>query len=390
MFSGKKLTRRLRRSRHGAIVALVAVSLPMLVLLSAYAVDVAYMEIVRAQLRISTDSAAKAALVSYGSGQTQAAAITFAQTVANNNLVANQTVPYSSSNLLFGSSAKNGSGVYVFTSGGTPTNSVQATGTVTPTLLIGAYLPVSSFTTQQVSVATRISHDIVLVLDRSASMAFDLSANEFSYPSDVSGGTASQVYCYFHAPSATASRWSALTSAVNSFINTLTARNLDVHVALVTYAETYSFGNYSAAESTLDVPLTSTFSLVTTAMNNYGNAPLLGDTNIAAGLATAQTELTGSDARTATADRTIILLTDGVATQGNMNIASLTLANRQNSEIVTHVITFGGEAASGSVQTAMQNAAQSGNGNFYNAPTAATLTQAFQDIADSLPAVLVQ
>ena len=135
MFSGKKLSRGLRRIRRGAIVALVGVSLPILVMLSTYAVDVAYMEIVR-QLRISTDSAAKAALISYGSGQTQANAITFAQTVANNNLVAGGTASYSSSNLLFGTAVKNGGGVYVFTSGGTPTNSVQATGTVTPTLLM--------------------------------------------------------------------------------------------------------------------------------------------------------------------------------------------------------------------------------------------------------------
>jgi Mg-chelatase subunit ChlD len=390
MFSGKKTTRGLRRSRRGAIVALVGVSLPMLVLLAAYAVDVAYMEVVRAQLRISTDSAAKAALISYGSGQTQAAAITFAQTVANNNLVAGGTASYSSSNLLFGNSVKNGGGVYVFTSGGTPTNSVQATATVTPTLLLTAYLPVSSFTTQQVSVATRISHDIILVLDRSASMAFDLSANEFSYPPDVSTGR-TQLQCYFTAPSATASRWAALTAAVNSFINTLTARNLDVHVGLVTYAETYSFGNYSATESTLDVPLTSNLSLITAALNNYGANPLLGDTNIAAGLATAETELTGPDARTSTADRTIILLTDGVATQGNTNIAGIVQGYRQNNQIVTQVITFGGEAASGTtVNTAMQSAAQDGNGNFYNAPTAAQLTQAFQQIADSLPAVLVQ
>ena len=389
MFSGKKKTRRLRRSRRGAIVALVGVSLPMLVCLCAYAVDVAYMEIVRAQLRISTDSAAKAALIYEGSGQTQATAITSAQSVANNNLVAGQQVSYSSSNLLFGNAVKNGSGVYVFTSGGTPANSVQATGTVTPTLLMGAYLPVSSFTAQQVSVATRISHDIILVLDRSASMAFDQSANEFVYPPDVLAGR-TQLQCYFTPPSATNSRWAALTSAVNTFINTLTARNLDVHVGLVTYAETYSFGNYSATESTLDVPLTSNLSLIVPAMNAYGANPLLGDTNIQAGLATAQTELTGSDARTSTADRTIILLTDGVVTQGNTNIASLTLAARQNANIVTHVITFGLEASSGTIQTAMQNAANSGNGNFYPAPTAATLTQAFQDIADSLPAVLVQ
>jgi hypothetical protein len=221
-------------------------------------------------------------------------------------------------------------------------------------------------------------------------MAFDLSANEFSYPPDVSSGR-TQLQCYFTPPSATASRWAALTSAVNTFITTLQARNLDVHVGLVTYAETYSFGNYSATESTLDVRLTSNLSLITAAMNAYGQSPLLGDTNIAAGLATAETELTGSDARTSTVDRTIILLTDGVATQGNTNIAGIVQGYRQNNQIVTQVITFGGEAGSGTtVNTEMQTAAQDGNGNFYNAPTAATLTQAFQQIADSLPAALVQ
>jgi hypothetical protein len=66
------------------------------------------------------------------------------------------------------------------------------------------------------------------------------------------------------------------------------------------------------------------------------------------------------------------------------------LADRQNSKIVTHVIRFGGEAASGSYQTTMTNAAANGNGMYFNAPTAAQLTQAFQIIADSLPAVLIK
>ncbi|MGD0900897.1 MAG: VWA domain-containing protein, partial [Thermoguttaceae bacterium] len=315
MSPAKKNTRRSRRARRGAIVALIAVSLPVLVLLAAFAVNVAYMELTRTQLRIACDSAAKAALVNVGATNSQTSACTFANSVAGNNPVAGQAVSFSSSNISFGNSVKNGSGVYVFTAGGTPTNSVQVTGTVSPNLLIGAYMPVSTFTTQQVSVATRISHDIVLVLDRSASMAFDLSANEFVYPSDVAT-TASPLQCYFLPPSATASRWASLTAAVNSFISTLQARNLDVHVALVTYAETYSFGSYSATEASLDVQLTSNLGSITTAMNAWGQKALLGDTNIEAGLSLAQGELTGSRARTC-ADRTIILLTDGVATSGN-------------------------------------------------------------------------
>jgi Ca-activated chloride channel homolog len=243
-------------------------------------------------------------------------------------------------------------------------------------------------------VATRISHDIVLVLDRSGSMAFDLSASEFVYPPDRSV-LGSPLQCYFMPPSPTASRWKALCDAVNAFTTTLTARNLDVHVALVTYADTWSFGNYSVTQATLDVPLpsdpqmtlASNCSQITNAMNAWGQKAIMGNTNIEAGLTIAKNEVTGSHSRTV-ADRTIILLTDGVATSGSLDIAGIALANRQNSQIMTHVITFGGQAAVGSVQTTMQNAAQNGNGNFYNAPTATQLQQAFQDIADSLPAVL--
>ena len=179
-----------------------------------------------------------------------------------------------------------------------------------------------------------------------------------------------------------------MTSAVNSFVSTLNSRNLDVHLGLVTYAENYTFGTYSSSEASLDVTLTSNYNSTTTAMNVYGAQPLLGDTNISAGLALAQAELTGSRARS-TADRTIILLTDGVPTQGNTDIASIATSYRTGSNIVMHVITFGAEAASGSYATTMQAAATNGNGMYFNAPTSSQLTTAFTTIADSLPAVLI-
>jgi hypothetical protein len=156
----------------------------------------------------------------------------------------------------------------------------------------------------------------------------------------------------------------------------------------VTFAENYTFGSYTATEASLDVSLTPTYSQIVTGMNVWGQTPLLGDTNMQAGIALAQGELTGPRARV-TANRLMILLSDGVATTGNTNIASLTQAARTGSGIVTYTIAFGGEAASGTPQATMAGAAASGNGVFYNAPTASQLTTAFQQIADSLPAVLI-
>src|SRR5579871_1838633 len=184
MFQKRFSARWADESRRGAIAVLVAVLLPILLLLTGFAVNVAYMEMVQTQLRISTDSAAKAALISFGATQSQTTAISTARSVSGNNLVAGQTLTLNSTNVLFGNATKNVSGVYAFTSGGTPMNSVKVTGNVSVPIFFNTFLPGGNIAMTQVSLTSRVSHDIVLVLDRSASMAFDLSANEFSYPSD--------------------------------------------------------------------------------------------------------------------------------------------------------------------------------------------------------------
>ena len=199
---------------------LVAVTIPLIVLLASFAINVAYMQLVRQQLRVTSDSAAKAALVNYGATQSTSSACSFGQTVASNNLVAGRTVNIPSSNFVFGNATTNGSGTYAFSAGATPINSVQVTATAQANYFLGMFLPSSSFSNTQTSLTTRISHDIILVLDRSASMAFDLSNSEFSYPPDVSAGK-NALQIYFTPPSATLSRWAALTTAVNSFVSTL-------------------------------------------------------------------------------------------------------------------------------------------------------------------------
>lgn len=384
----QKQFRKGRGSRRGAIAILVVAVIAVLIVLAAFAVNVAYMQLVREQLRVACDSAAKAALVNLGATQSESSAISFAQTVSNHNLVAGKPPQISAANIVFGNATPDGSGVYEFTPGLKPFNAAKVTGNVTRGLFLQTFLPVSDFSTAQISLTTRISHDVCLVLDRSASMAFDLSNSEFSYPADVALGK-NPMQIYFTRPSPSASRWRALGDAVNAFISTLQSRRLDVRVGMATYAEDFSFGSYSGNRASLDVPLTSSLSKIAAGMNGRGRSPLLGDTNIEAGLAQAALELSGPRART-TANRTIVLLTDGVPTSGNTDIPSLTLNNRQSFQIVTHVITFGGQAAGGAYQRLMMDAAENGNGKFYNAPNAADLQQAFQSIADSLPAVLIK
>jgi Mg-chelatase subunit ChlD len=174
---------------------------------------------------------------------------------------------------------------------------------------------------------------------------------------------------------------------VTAFTNVLTTRQLDAQVALTTFAEDYSFGTFTSDESSTDVPLTKTYSQITAKMTEWNTKVLVGDTNIEAGLAEGRSALTGTGTRV-TAQRTIILLTDGVPTSGSTNLATIA-ANYRAEGIVTHVITFGGQAASGTNQTRMQNTAASGYGQYYHAPDSATLTSVFRQIAEGLPAVYV-
>ena len=53
--------RKVTASRRGAMLVLIAICLPLIVILAAFAVDVAWMQLVRTELRTATDAAARAA-----------------------------------------------------------------------------------------------------------------------------------------------------------------------------------------------------------------------------------------------------------------------------------------------------------------------------------------
>lgn len=371
--------------RRGGIVVLVAILMTVLVTLSVFAINLVYMEITRTELRIACDAAAKAAIVRLGSSQNQATARTFAQTIAKKNPVGGGQLALSNAQIEFGYASRTGSGAYTFTANQTPLNSARVTGSRNIGMIFGGFLTTTSFTPQQQSIVMRVNHDIALVLDRSASMAFNTTNGEFAYPPDRNFGTNFQNY--FTTPSLTDSRWKYLADAVAAFNTVLTTRQLDAQVALTTFAEDYTFGSFSSVKASTDVPLTKTYSQINSRMTQWNNTVLVGNTNIEAGLAQGRAALIGTGSRV-TAQRTIILLTDGVPTSGSTNLATIA-ANYRTQGIVTHVITFGGQAASGANQTRMQNTAASGYGQYYHAPNSATLNSVFRQIAEGLPAVYI-
>ncbi len=83
------------------------------------------------------------------------------------------------------------------------------------------------------------------------------------------------------------------------------------------------------------------------------------------------------------ASRSIVLLTDGIMTQGDDPIAIAAAALADN--ITVHTITFSDQAD----QELMAAVAAAGGGEHYHAPDGATLADVFRNLAETLPAMLI-
>src|SRR5687767_1276423 len=93
-------------ARRGAMLVLIAVCLPLCLIMAAFAVDVAWMQLVRTELRISTDAAARAAAKELSLAQDINAARAKGKDFARRNLVAGEPLQLANADLQFGVSTQ--------------------------------------------------------------------------------------------------------------------------------------------------------------------------------------------------------------------------------------------------------------------------------------------
>jgi Ca-activated chloride channel homolog len=374
--------------RRGSVLVLMAVALMSMLLVSAYCVNLTQLTTAQTEIRLACDAAAKAGAVVLGQTQSAEQARAAAINIAQSHNVSGASMRISSSDVQVGNGRANPNGTYTFNLNTMPLNAVRVnarTGagatTAAGTYFMSAVSP-STFSLNYTSVATRVDHDLCLVVDRSGSMAWDTSNEPWKYPGSVNADKPIIQY-YFLPPHATLSRWAALTSSVNVFLNEVDELPFECKVGLVSYSSNFTFGLYSSEASTIENGLTSNYSALRGSMTRLGSKELIGNTNIASGMQSAITVLTSDQSRL-TAKKTMILLTDGLKTQG---LDPLTIAQAAaNANITIHTITFSSQAD----QALMKNVAAIGGGNHYHAPNAADLEFAFGTIAKTLPAILTQ
>ncbi len=340
----------------------------------AFAVDVAYMQLVRAELRAATDAAAKAGALELrltdGDG---AAARAAAIATAARNTVGGRQLTLNGSEITLGRSVYSGDGTYQFVANQTPYTSLRINSNLTPSsamgsvrLFFGNMLNTSTFSPQQVATASQLQQEIVLCLDRSGSMAWDMTGIDYSYPP---GRNANKK------PDPLLSRWAALDTAVDVFISILSSQRTKPRVGLVTWSAT----TRNEAAATRDVEMTTTYSTITNSVNSRFNKPLEGATNMSAGIDAAVQQLTEPGISTL-ANRTIVLMTDGEWNEGSDPILSAQKA--ASAGVIIHAIGMLSQDT-----TTLQQIATITGGEFIAAANVTELQAAFTKIARMLPVV---
>lgn len=340
-----------QKDRKGAMLVLVAVLIIILIIGAVFSVDIAYMHMVRAELRTATDAAARAGAESLARTQDSEAAIVAAIEAAELNIVAGEPMLLSRSDVTLGSVVADRNGKFAFQAGVQPFTSVRVNGERVAgsrggpvNLFFGALLGQSEFQPIQLATASASVRDIALVLDRSGSM------------NSAGGGI---------------SRINALKRAVSDFLDEVEATSPNSLMSLTTYSTT----------STRDIPMTGNFNSIRRRVQQMRAS---GATNIFQALRDGSDSLEADPNGRPTGQKTIVLMTDGRFNVGGTPIPSAQLAASRGHTI--HTITFG----RGADQATMKRVAEIGGGQHFHADDAGDLTEVFQEIARTLAVILVE
>ena len=366
------------KQRCGATLTLLAIMLPVILILAAFAVNVTYMELNRTELQIATDAAARAAGRRFAMTGDVNLARAEGQAAAAKNEVARQGLTLADSDFVFGTSLRSSLDQrYVFTPSGGQINAVRVTGRRSAgspdgpiRLLFPNMLGRSTFEPEQQAVSSQIELDVALVIDRSGSMAF--AANEKSSGNSTpKAAPRNWDFCDAAPPK---SRWLDTVSAVDIFLDELNRTPVAERVSLASYSTTAS----------IDRQLTTDYASIRSGMDVYTKKFCGGSTNVGGGMQQGLNTLKHATLARPWASKVVVVMTDGIHNTGTDPLSVARTAGA--SGIMVYTVTFSNEAD----ERRMRSVADAGHGKHYHAADGAELRKAFREIANSLPTLLTQ
>lgn len=340
--------------RAGAMLVLVVLTLPVVLAFSAFAVNIAYMQLTRTELRTASDAAARAASRTLSLTQDVNAARAAAVDAASRNLVAGTPMTLRDTDVVFGSSEPDIAGRYDFTAQSDTSNKLtgvrvnanrtagSADGSI-PLLFQGIF-DAGTFEPVRETVASHTDRDVFLILDRSGSMT-----------TATPGGN----------------RWKDLRKAVRAFVKILRKTPQSEQVGLATYSTAAS----------LDEKLSKSYNKL---LNKVDNASVSGWTAIGEGMKKGISGLEDPATARPIAAKTLVVMTDGRHNRGvNPDVIAMDARSRN---ITVHTITF----SAGANQTLMKEVARVGGGKHWHADDQDELVHVFEEVANNLPTLITK
>jgi Ca-activated chloride channel family protein len=366
--------------RRGAMLPLVAMLLPVMLILSSFVINVAYMELTRTELRIVSDAATRAGGYAYSTTGARGQALQAAREAAQRNKVGGKITRLRPSDVEFGISTRSSLNQrYTFTPANGRVNSVRVNARRDAKSLSGAvamimptFGAIKQFEPSQEAISTQVDLDVAIVLDRSGSMAYGASENSSQMASSGTMPASAPAGWSFCDPAPKGSRWLDLVAGVNVFLKELDKSPQMERLSLSTYAST------AQAES----PLEDTEGSVIAGMKKYTDSMCGGSTNIHDGIMTGLSSLENKSTARPWASKVIVLMTDGNRTAGDDPIKAAQAAKASNVTIYT--VTFSDEAD----QKSMAAVAAATGGAHFHANSGQELKDAFAEIARRLPSLL--
>ena len=422
----QQAVRRLRhaRRRRGTILVLTALLIPVLFLLSAFVINIAYLQLSKTELMVATDASARTASRALSEYQNVELAKEAARATAAMNRVAGVPLRLNmDQQMQFGQSTNsyvNGRSTrFNFTplseadvlSGAATANSIQLVGNRTPGSADGevnfpfpGFMRNKSWGLSHEARALHMDRDVALVLDRSGSMAwktYNWPTPHGAYHPSVyrAAEDAGLLYSirrgqrltYYYSPGVTpemyedwawtdyyqlgpppASPWEDLKTAVNQFLDVMETNNRNGYVGLASYA----------SNAAVDLGLQKNKAAV---RGKLGELSPNGATAIGLGIQKGAEVLLDNSVEHPFAIRTMIVMTDGMHNTG-IEPALVAASLVAQYDITIHTVTF----SAGADQARMKAVAQIGRGKHYHAETGQELISVFREIAYNLPTLTIE
>jgi hypothetical protein len=360
--------------RRGSILTILLLLLPVLILFVGFAIDYAFMQRARTELRRATDMAAKAAAFVLSETDDVNLARSTAIDIASQNLVCGEPLTLDVSSIEFGQSAQQTNGSWNFVLNGSPRNAVRINGSRESgspdgsiRTFFGLAYGVPTFEPSFSAVAAFVNSDVVLVLDRSSSMKLSTSDN-----SPLMNGSDPRMCDIPWADS----RWIALENAVGEFLSEMNQTISKEQVGVVTFASDANYCGENSKKVTLDQDLDIDLTKAASAISERSIDVWTGMTDIKAGIHKARDVLKSSSAR-ASAVKIMVVFTDGQYTEAD----PLPEAQDAAAEgMIIYTVTF----SPGANQSDMIEIADAANGRHFHADTPGELVGAFRELGGSI------